>query len=235
MLPASWYEYLPGSGLSVASAGTGTLKQSKAEEGGRWESLFLESPHCHPPCCSLASRCFVHRPCYALCRRPLLLLLVYLMPDCLLPLAYAAPIQHTCMPTPSPCCTYKHVHSPAVSYCCLSSGSRSTLVPSHPVLAPSLVPTLPVCGHRERQQRSVGRINSSCFNRFSAPPPASGAQMALVPLSSLSRLAPLPSSCLAAVGVLLGLLPGLLSLIRTFYKPGPLPARHMGEAPSSGP
>ncbi|KAL6891912.1 hypothetical protein GGI43DRAFT_202786 [Trichoderma evansii] len=59
----------------------------------------------------------------------------------------------------------------------------------------------PVCGHQERQQLSV--INSSCFNRLSASPHRfrcanwPGSFIQLVSSGSL------PSSCLAAVGVLL--------------------------------
>lgn len=148
---------------------------------------------------------------------------LYLMPDCLstwyrpttTSSRYnAAPIQHT----------YTHVHSPAVSDCSVSAQGLVHFSPKPSVLAPSLrlhAACLRPC-------RANGNSSLQAVQLINCP--ASGAQIGLVPFAQLvlsgrsrsqlsaSRWSQLPS----------------LSLIRTFYKPGPLPARHLalGEPPS---
>lgn len=119
MLSASWYEYMLCSALCVASAGIGTFKQGKKKGGRRWETLFLESPHSHPPCFSLS---LLFPPPLL---RPLLTATtaatrigttIY----ALLPMPHQSNI-HADIDT-------LHVHSPAVSYCLSQLRVSSTLV-----------------------------------------------------------------------------------------------------------
>jgi hypothetical protein len=125
---------------------------------------------------------------------------------------------------------YAHVHSPAVSDCSVSAQGLVHFSPKPPVLAPSLRLHAAVCGHRERTAALFDFKLLQLINY-----PASGAHIGLVPFYSAclvsSGLAPFTGSCSASRW---SQLPTPPSLIRTFYKPGPLPARHLalGEPPS---
>lgn len=201
--------------------------RKKKAADGKPCSLNRRLAHSLCGCASPCSLCFFHLPCCAHYWRPLLLRLSYQH----LPLPYArlpvylpgttsssrynaAPIQHT----------YTHVHSPAVSDCSVSAQGLVHFSPKPSVLAPSLrlhAACLRPC-------RANGNSSLQAVQLINCP--ASGAQIGLVPFAQLvlsgrsrsqlsaSRWSQLPS----------------LSLIRTFYKPGPLPARHLalGEPPS---